>query len=466
MPTTLEASLWAATIAQQTPLPDQRLADRLEKILHCWADRPQDSIPQAADSWGQAKACYRFLENPRVTAEALIEGIGRATAAAAGGRAVLYMVQDTTTLNFTGLQQTKDLGPVNDAAQARGLHLHTVLALSPQGLCLGVLDQQSWTRPPRTPAPADPRRPFEEKESAKWVNGMEAARRRLYEALGTPPRLVHVMDREGDIYEVLQAIDDAGESGIIRAAQDRCLDAAPGRAYAAVRAQPVLACTPLPLPAAPGRSARTAVVELRCLPATLVPDRDKHPYGWPVAWTLVEVWEPDPPQGVAGLHWRLWTREPATTPAEVLGVLRGYTWRWPVETYHFTLKSGCRIEQLQLETAERLRKAVALYSAVAARVLGLREGARQEPEAPATVLLREEEWQVLWLYRHQRPWQAGTAPPTLREAALWIGRLGGHLNRKGDGMPGVKTLWRGLRELERLVEGYRLARLAHAEGCG
>ena len=136
-------------------------------------------------------------------------------------------------------------------------------------------------------------------------------------------------------------------------------------------------------------------------------------------------------------------------------MVRTYPCRWPIEAYHLTLKSGCRIEALRLEKWARLAKAVVLYTSVAARMVALRDRAAQEPDAPATVLLSEDECAVL--VAQFGPGQAGLRF-TLGQAVLWIGRLGGHLNRQRDGMPGVRTLWRGLRDLTLLVEGWRVAR--------
>ena len=120
-----------------------------------------------------------------------------------------------------------------------------------------------------------------------------------------------------------------------------------------------------------------------------------------------------------------------------------------------TLKSGCRMEALRLEKWDSLEKAIVMYTSVAARIVALRDGAQQEPDAPATVLLREEECAVLVAKFGTR---RVALPLTLGQAVLWIGRLGGHLNRRRDGMPGVRTLWRGLRDLTLLVEGWRVAR--------
>ena len=139
-------------------------------------------------------------------------------------------------------------------------------------------------------------------------------------------------------------------------------------------------------------------------------------------------------------------------------VALAYKYRWQIEDFHLTLKSGCQVEDLQLETADRLIKALLLYSAVALRVVALRDLARQRPNDPCTVLLTAPQWQALYAYIHRRRPDATTPVPSLRQVVRWIGRLGGHLNRKGDGMPGVPTLWRGWRDLAVLVAGYLAGR--------
>jgi Transposase Tn5 dimerisation domain len=157
---------------------------------------------------------------------------------------------------------------------------------------------------------------------------------------------------------------------------------------------------------------------------------------------------------VPALHWLLWTTEPAGTVAQIRDVLRCYKLRWLIEDFHLTLKSGCRIEALRLRSAERLRKAITLYSGVATRIVALRDLARRHPHAPCDSLLTTDQWHALYCYfKGQRP-PAAMQPLSIRQAVLWIGRLGGHLNRKGDGMPGVRTLWRGWRDLTILVAGY------------
>jgi hypothetical protein len=447
-------TLWAARVAAGTVLPDKRLSARLACVLETFAERPSDAIPQAAGSWGQAKGIYRFLANPRVLSTALHQGLTRDTARQCLEQRTVLVVQDTTSLNLTGCHVLSGLGPIGAGSLAQGVLLHSTLALTEQGAVLGVLGLQTWARPVGdTPGPAA-------KESGKWLHGIDQARQVVWEtawAAGVvaPPRLVHLMDREGDVYEVLQWVEEVGDSAIIRCVQNRRVDEPLRLAHGAVRAQPALGRVAITVPRSHGQPARTALVEMRALTTTLRPDRKKYPHAWPLTWTLAEVWEPNPMPACEALHWLLWTREPATTLAEVQEVVRKYTCRWPIEEYHLTLKSGCRIEALRLESWDSLEKAVVMYTSVAARIVALRDRAQQEPDVPATVLLSEDECAVL-----VAKFGTGHAVSrlTLGHAVLWIGRLGGHLNRTKDGMPGVRTLWRGLRDLTLLVEGWRVAR--------
>jgi hypothetical protein len=447
-------TLWAARVAAGTVLPDKRLSARLACLLETFAERPSDAIPQAAGSWGQAKGVYRFLANQRVRPAALQQGLVSDTARQCLEQTTVLVVQDTTSLNLTGCHRLPELGPIGSGTLAHGVLLHSTLALTAQGAVLGVLGLQTWARPTGSaPGP-------EAKESGKWLHGIDQARQAVWEtawAVGAaaPPRLIHLMDREGDVYEVLQWVEEVEDSAIIRCVQNRRVDEPLRLAHAAVRAQPVLGHVTIAVPRSHGQPARTATVAMRALPTTLRPDREKYPHAWPLRWTLVEVWEPHPALACEALHWLLWTREPTTTLAEVQEVVRKYTCRWPIEEYHLTLKSGCRIEALRLATWDSLEKAIVMYTSVAARIVALRDRAQQEPDAPATVLLSEDECAVL-----VAKFGTGRAGGrlTLRDAVLWIGRLGGHLNRQRDGIPGVRTLWRGLRDLTLLVEGWRVAR--------
>ena len=149
------------------------------------------------------------------------------------------------------------------------------------------------------------------------------------------------------------------------------------------------------------------------------------------------------------------TTLPIETFEQVWQAVQWYSYRWLIERFHFTLKSGCRIEELQLRSKDRLLKALATYSIVAWRLMSLTYQARLTPEASCEQVLEPKEWKLL--RRKFSPKSRSKKPPTLRQAMVWIAQLGGFLARKGDGDPGLQTLWRGLGKLQFLLEGAQLA---------
>ena len=62
-------------------LGDQRLNQRLERLVTALADKPAASVPQALGDWSQTKAAYRFWDNDRVAAAAIREAHRQATVA-------------------------------------------------------------------------------------------------------------------------------------------------------------------------------------------------------------------------------------------------------------------------------------------------------------------------------------------------------------------------------------------------
>src|SRR2546430_5396465 len=340
-------TLWAARVAAGTVLPDKRLLARLACILETFAERPSDAIPQAAGSWGQAKGIYRFLANQRVLPAALHQGLTSDTGRQCLDQTTVLVVQDTTSLHLTGCHMLPELGPIGSGNLAQGVLLHSTLALTEQGAVLGVLGLQTWARPAgNAPGP-------EAKESGKWLHGIDQARQVVWETAwaagaAAPPRLMHLMDREGDVYEVLQWVEEVGDSAIIRCVQNRRGEAPLRLAPAPVAAPPVLGGVALPLAPSPGTAAPTASVEAPALTTTLLPDRAKYPHAWPLTWTLAEVWEPKPAPGGAALHRLLWTREPATTVAEEQEVARKYTRRWQRHEYDLKQKGGLRSRGIAL----------------------------------------------------------------------------------------------------------------------
>jgi hypothetical protein len=449
---------WAQALFADLDLGDRRRERRARAMVAALAAHPRDTIPQAMGSWAASKGAYRLLANEAVEPEALLKAAGRATARACRGRPRLGCVQDTTTLSFPRAPAIEGLGPVTNL-DVPGLHVHTALAVGVDGQVIGLVGQQTWARPPgvSTRRLSERERPRHERESAKWQRGITQAR---WAFAGEPeaPRLIHLFDREGDITAVIADILAAGEGAVIRSLHNRRVLGERGEvvhAHALLAAAPVLAHTQIEIVRRHGRPARTAQVEVRALRLALAPVGRKGPDPPLVLW-LVEAREVKAPAGIEPLLWRLWTTEPADEAEPALEVLALYRLRWKIEEVHLVLKSGCRIEDLRLASAAKLAKALALLTPVAARLVALRDLARREPEVPCTRVLGDSEWRALWTRIHGAPPPAEAAAPTLAQATLWIGRLGGHLGRRGDGPPGVRTLWRGLRDLAVLTELFEI----------
>ncbi|NEQ88977.1 MAG: IS4 family transposase, partial [Moorea sp. SIO2I5] len=155
------------------------------------------------------------------------------------------------------------------------------------------------------------------------------------------------------------------------------------------------------------------------------------------------------------IRWLLLTTLPIDDFQQAWQCVRWYSYRWLIERFHFTLKSGCGVEKLQLQTRERLLKALATYNIVAWRLMWLTYQARLNPNASCQVVFSPAEWKLL--RRKFQPKNRSKKPPTLHQALIWIARLGGFLARSGDGEPGLKTLWRGLSTFYHLFEGSQLA---------
>ncbi len=461
----------AGALVGPVALGDARLNRRVESLVEDLLDHPQATIPEACGSWAATIAAYRLLENAAVTPEAITAGVAHATVARCPTQGVLLAVQDTTSVDYTGHRAEQGVGPLESTGQ-RGVFVHTTLAVTPDGTPVGVVDQQLWARDSAMVGTRHQRHavPIEGKESAKWLRAVRAATGRV----GSRCQVVTVADREADVYELFGLAATLDSDWVIRARHDRRRADAAGSVEAAVAAAPVLVTSTLEVARQANHPPRTATVEVRASQVWVAPPAEKGKRA-KAAWReahpdvpavgpaqlgelslgVVRVSEPHPPTGESPVHWLLVTSLPVTTVAEVLTCVHYYRLRWLVERFHFVLKSGCQVERLQLEHGDRLRRALAIYSVVAAWLLHATYLARTTPEAPATVVLDDAAWRVLLTLRYPRQ-PLPAQPPTVREALRLIARLGGFLARTGDGEPGVQTVWRGFRRLNDMVLTWRI----------
>jgi hypothetical protein len=391
---------------------------------------------------------------------ALASGESVGSADPAGQPAPVLLVQDTTSFDFSHHPATTGLGPLENDYM-RGFFAHSTLAVSAAGVPLGLVEQQVWVRSADEMGKSEKRRerPFEAKESYKWVRGLPppppqsdpGARERGDTGLA----YVVVGDAESHIYDFLAVMLDQHLDFIVRAADARSFTEAGEGLFAAVAQQPVQERFTLRLQRHPEREARDADLELRFSPMVLRRPQRAVSKRETLNVMVVDVIEPQPPAGEEAIHWLLLTTLPVEMVAQARQITVWYSYRWLVERLHFVLKSGCTLEASQLRQAERLERLLAVYSAVAWRLLWLTYQARETPEVPCTVALQTAEWQALVAFV-QRTRTVPPTPPSLRQAVRWIGQLGGFLGRKRDGEPGVKVLWRGWTRLQDIVQTWSL----------
>lgn len=428
---------WAEDEFGGASLGDKRLTLRLIKLTTRLAEQPTASIPGACGGAAETKAAYRFFDQANTDQrelgwEAVLQPHMERTEARMRQHPVVLCIQDTTELDFNG-QDITGLGPLSYEAQ-RGMYLHPTYAVTPQREPLGVVDAWMWARQPKEP---DGTRPGIT-ESQRWIEGYE----RIAEiALAMPQtRLVYLADREADMAALMQRAQALGTPAdwLIRARHDRCLPEG-GKLWAATRAQVPLGEIEFTLASRQGQAERTVRQQLWAhaveLPA---------PEGGRVRVTCVIASEIGTPAGIKSIEWRLITNRPVVDLESAVELIDWYRCRWEIETLFHVLKNGCRVEALQLGSQAKLELALALYLVVSWRIAHVVRLGRIHPDLPADLFFAEVEWTGAYVLNKKKP---PKQPPSVRDVVRLIGQLGGFLARKGDGEPGVKSLWLGMARL-------------------
>jgi hypothetical protein len=443
-------------------LGDDLLNQRQKMILDRFAAKPSASIPGACGGWAETLGAYRFFAHPRVTAEEVLRPHGQATLGRIAEHPVVLLPQDTTELDFTRpREQVAGAGPLNWERRT-GFFQHVQLAVTPERLPLGVIDAMTWGRDPQDYPKNDRRKnkPIEQKESHRWLLGY---RRACAVAAAVPStRIIALSDREGDIYECFveaQRIEGPRADWIIRACQDRRTPEGSDEDETFIKLRQVVAArVPLgrlkvQVPRSADGPAREATVTVRSATVALKPPARVGRSSPAVTVHAVWIREESAPAGVEPIEWLLLTSLPVDSFAAACLVVDYYTCRWPIEIFFRIYKSGCRIEDIQLESADRLLPCLALYLIVAWRVHWLTMLGRTCPDLACDVVFAEEEWRSVWTIVRREP--APASAPPLNEMIRLVARLGGHLGRKQDGPPGAQVLWIGIQRMRDFALAWR-----------
>jgi hypothetical protein len=448
----LNVNQWAEEQFGRCELGDVRRTKRLVRYAAQAAADPSSSTPKQTECWDECKAAYRLIDSEDVTFTAITAPHYQATRARTEGTWLL--ISDTTDTHFPG-KNVKGLGPTGDGG-GRGFLLHSSLMVRADGKEIAGLAGQviRYRRKVKQEAGGAQRVRRKDRESVIWGQ--------LIEQIGPSPegvRFVHVCDRGGDQFELYCRMMLQQTGWVVRAAQlHRRIFTTQGeetKLSAYLDSLPVAdICYTLDLAANKKQKARQATLEVR-FGAVILP-QPQHISRWvqetgiqKIPMWVVEARENHPPRGVEPARWVLLTSEPVESFEDAWRILEYYEKRPLVEEFHKALKTGCRLESRQYETAERLEAITGVLSILAARLLQLKMVARDDPQRPAEQVVPVKWIAMLRALRKRKlptPW-------TVRDFYREMAKLGGFLGRKSDGEPGWLTVWRGFEKLHLCLRG-------------
>jgi len=452
----------------------------LSKALERLFDRCGSSYSAALGN-DVRQAMRRMFNKEAITQQGLLAGHVSATAVRIreAKPSLLLVPSDTTEYNFTGHPSTKDLGPLRQ--NQLGFLAHEAIAVSDEGTPLGLLHVDMWRRTEMGTRDDKRKKPYTEKESYKWARVIPS----IEQSLDPDQQALLIQDREADVFAFVAEPRASNIHLLIRASEPRRVevvtddDADVGPECAREPAISELSSNAhsvdldqtnkqcllfdaiaqvkpkgtysFMVPRRADQDLREAILEVRYTPMTLLAPlhRHKEDPSEPQSVWVVQVRETKAPEGVSPVEWTLISTMPVTTVDEARAMVVRYSRRWLIERLHYTLKSGCNVERLQLDDFDSLTKAMCLYYIVAWRMLYMTYLAREDDSKPASTVLTADELTVL-VAASKRPIL------TIADAIVNIAKLGGYTFYKKAPPPGVKVLWLGWRKLDAMVEGFLL----------
>ena len=436
---------------QSVDFGDKRLNDRLLKSIDILAKNAQESILGADKKRSSAKGFYRLLSNEKFNIEQMAEAVNQSTITRMEGLETVLLIEDTTDINLNGHKKTEGLGYSSE--HILGIKTHSCIALTPEGLPLGLVRQTYATRlkgESNRKKSEKASRPIEEKESYRWLWMFDAST--LY-----IPKDIHVVticDREGDFYELYAYALALGEDFVIRVTHDRVTDTdekilsqirRTGKAGDVTVNVPRDARANIPARQVQMETAycrvnikKPANISDGTLPASLV-------------FNLVRITETEVKEGRKPIEWILATSLPLNSPGDAMTVVEYYIQRWKIERFHFVLKSGCSVEKIQQRTYEKIKPMLLIYSVIALYIMAVTYIGRVLPDTPCSAFFDTDEWEILYRIIH-RTKIPPSEPYSMADAVKYLGELGSYKRAPSDGPPGLKSIWKGLMKLYEYLE--------------
>jgi Transposase DNA-binding/Transposase Tn5 dimerisation domain len=461
---------------RESQFDDARLTKRFRALLAQLSERPGASIPFACQDWANTKAAYRFLSNPRVTEAHILRGHFSATrdrftqliananvgVEVSSEDSMMLVLHDTTELSYRREDATRVgmIGKLADYTQC-GVMMHSALVITTEGLPLGLAAAKFWTRSHFKGTNALKRKinptriPIEQKESFRWLHNVRESTQLLADA----SRCVHIGDRESDIYELFCQASALGTHFLLRTCVDRL--AGDGRHTIADEMQ-AIQCKGLHRIEIVDNKGKTEIVELEIKYRRLrvLPPIGKQKRYPPLDLTVLHATERVKanvsPKARPLIDWKLITDLPIDAPAQAVEKLRWYALRWKIEVFHKVLKSGCKVEEAKLRSAQRLTNLIALQCILAWRIFWLTMVNRAMQQASATLVFTVDEIAVFEALMRNKKRGKPMAADTAQYRLTQLAKLGGYLARTRDPPPGNMVIWRGLQRLHDIALGFTL----------
>jgi hypothetical protein len=458
-----ESAAWFDRELAGCSFADERLSKRLRKLVAQIGSAMGQSIPLVCQDWANTKAAYRFLSNDRVSESDILAGHFQSTrdrTVATDG--VVLVLHDTTEFTYQressdAIGITKSINSGRDKAgrlrshTVCGILMHSSLAVTIEGLPLGLAAVKFWTRKKFKGTAALNKKinltriPIEKKESIRWLENVHQST----ELLGDPARCVHIGDRESDIYELFCAAQEAGTHFLIRTCVDRLAGDGDHTIADEMEKVAVKGLHRIDVRDNNG-DPDEAVLEIRYRKICVQPPIGKQKRYPALTLTVIHAQERGTPKNRKKIDWKLITDLPVGSRADAIEKLEWYALRWKIEVFHKILKSGCKAEESKLRTAQRLTNLVSVFSILSWRVFWMTMLNRSVPNALPTLALTVTEIAVLDRLMSDKP-QARRK--TLSHYLTKIARLGGYLARANDPPPGNTVMWRGLSRLTDIALG-------------
>jgi hypothetical protein len=397
---------------------DHRFAETAERL----GGHAKGSVLSATGERNHARGFYRLLEDDRFSLEKLQSCVRKTTAERLSGKGL--PIQDTSDIDLNGHKKTEGLGFCGE--HIRGVRIHSGIAVSPEGVPFGRLTQKYETR-------------------AVQRDG------RTLDSLPSEAEPITVCDREGDFHELYAEAQNLGADFVIRVIHDRKSDT-DRKTVTQLRLTEAIGVATVTIPRDSKQEPKSARSRYGSRPYACHAQKTKCIAGDSpdkLDMTLVRISETS--KAWDKIEWILATNTDIASAEDCMKIVGGYIRRWPIERFHFVLKSGHQVEKIQQRAVEKIKSMLFIYSVLAMYVMKITFSARVMPDLPCDVFLDETEWK--FLYRIAKKTQKPPEKPyPISEAVRHIAELGSYKRAPSDGEPGLKSVWQGLFRLFKTVE--------------